>query len=154
MLTTRPLLCTQGKADNGECLLGRCIARCKKAMQPCVWNITGTGIVVPEFEAYENEMHRVLLRKTPLTSLEGKTVSKRFSLAATTSPGPQERCSLWSHKYQTFYNLNYTDIFLFSSTGQLPLRRSRPPSRCQAPDAAQQQQHWRGPDLKPRLHRL
>lgn len=71
-------------------------------------------------------------RKTPLTSLEGKTVSKPFSLAATTSPAPLERHSLWSHKYQTFYNLNYTDIFLFSSTGLLPLRRSRPPSRCQA----------------------
>lgn len=79
-----------------------------------------------------SQMQHVLWRKTLLTSLEGKTVSKRFSLAALTSLAPQERHSLWSHKYQTFYNLNYTDIFLFSSTGQLPLRRSRPPSRCQA----------------------
>lgn len=46
---------------------------------------------------------------------------------------PHWSCGAWvSHKYQRFYNLNYTDIFLFSSMGQLPLRPSRSPRWCQA----------------------
>lgn len=45
------------------------------------------------------------------------------------------------HKYKGFYNLNYTAIFLLSSTGQLPLGLSRSP--CQGQASTQQQQDMR-----------
>lgn len=74
---------------------------------------------------------------------------QRHSVLELQLNSPRWDCVAWaSHKYQHFYNLNYTDIFLFSSTGQLPLRPSRLPWRCQALHPQQQQQHSAGRDLE------
>lgn len=95
MQTKSHLLRTQGKTNHAHnskmpFFVAAFTRREKKneTIKQFLQNIIGTGIAAPEPKTYEIKRTVRLQRKTPLTSLEGKTVSKRFSLAATASLAP------------------------------------------------------------------